>query len=276
MAVLWTFYVLIVQGYTEIYEIKPNHWQYNEELDFLSVTQLYSYIFAINNHPSKASNALYTPAKAGTSLLSTLNGVILPFPGDSNSFIEIRTDTERPGMIYWKKLNCLKKNQVVAYTYSQADEKTFEAFLTYPELYAYEDPYITSVYDVSFISSFYNWCEQVEVSELKEGSYSYTKVVFPDGKTLYRCNGPYSFLTNKAPEANELTDLDLLHLYYEDTSFGEECWWNSTSEAHTQYQNQEIANQRPQDGNITPPSANILPSLLPILPATGFGLGFAF
>lgn len=227
-----------VNGYTEIYEIKPSHWQYNEKLDFLSVTQMYSYVNAINNHPEKANNMQYNPAKPGTSLLEKLNGAILPHPVPKKpgDYIKIRTDSKRPGMVYYRICNCPdNKKLVYDYAYTKDDEEVFKPFVEYEKLYSNQSIYVTNIYDTNFMSSVRAWRELVSIGEERSGNIAYTVVTFPDGQKMYRCDGSYSFWTGKRPEAKEISDINLLSLYFNKSSFNDEYWGTSQKEAYDNY-----------------------------------------
>ena len=85
---------------SDVYEIKPISAYYNYAYGFLAQVQLNEYVLAINNDNR---NEHLQRARTGKKILSDLNGVILPFPGDPTRYIKVTTNSLLdPGKIYYQ------------------------------------------------------------------------------------------------------------------------------------------------------------------------------
>ena len=171
---------------SDVYEIKPISAYYNYAYGFLAQVQLNEYVLAINNDNR---NEHLQRARTGKKILSDLNGVILPFPGDPTRYIKVTTNSLLdPGMIYYQIFRCKGENFEYSYVFSPAEEKKFETYLkkapAYQRAYAgipVYGNYADSLSDAVFFSGISKWLDSTSVSSVTYANmFAFTKIDYPD------------------------------------------------------------------------------------------------
>ena len=201
---------------SDVYEIKPISAYYNYAYGFLAQVQLNEYVLAINNDNR---NEHLQRARTGKKILSDLNGVILPFPGDPTRYIKVTTNSLLdPGMIYYQIFRCKGENFEYSYVFSPAEEKKFEAYLkkapAYQRAYAgipVYGNYADSLSDAVFFSGISKWLDSTSVSSVTYANmFAFTKIAYPDGQEYFRFDG-LTLLGN--PKSAAVTNTDLISIY---------------------------------------------------------------
>ena len=201
---------------SDVYEIKPISAYYNYAYGFLAQVQLNEYVLAINNDNR---NEHLQRARTGKKILSDLNGVILPFPGDPTRYIKVATNSLLdPGMIYYQIFRCKGENFEYSYVFSPAEEKKFEAYLkkapAYQRAYAgipVYGNYADSLSDAVFFSGISKWLDSTSVSSVTYANmFAFTKIAYPDGQEYFRFDG-LTLLGN--PKSAAVTNTDLISIY---------------------------------------------------------------
>ena len=201
---------------SDVYEIKPISAYYNYAYGFLAQVQLNEYVLAINNDNR---NEHLQRARTGKKILSDLNGVILPFPGDSTRYIKVTTNSLLdPGMIYYQIFRCKGENFEYSYVFSPAEEKKFETYLkkapAYQRAYAgipVYGNYADSLSDAVFFSGISKWLDSTSVSSVTYANmFAFTKIAYPDGQEYFRFDG-LTLLGN--PKSAAVTNTDLISIY---------------------------------------------------------------
>ena len=201
---------------SDVYEIKPISAYYNYAYGFLAQVQLNEYVLAINNDNR---NEHLQRARTGKKILSDLNGVILPFPGDPTRYIEVTTNSLLdPGMIYYQIFRCKGENFEYSYVFSPAEEKKFETYLkkapAYQRAYAgipVYGNYADSLSDAVFFSGISKWLDSTSVSSVTYANmFAFTKIAYPDGQEYFRFDG-LTLLGN--PKSAAVTNTDLISIY---------------------------------------------------------------
>ena len=201
---------------SDVYEIKPISAYYNYAYGFLAQVQLNEYVLAINNDNR---NEHLQRARTGKKILSDLNGVILPFPGDPTRYIKVTTNSLLdPGMIYYQIFRCKGENFEYSYVFSPAEEKKFETYLkkapAYQRAYAgipVYGNYADSLSDAVFFSGISKWLDSTSVSSVTYANmFAFTKIAYPDGQEYFRFDG-LTLLGN--PKSAAVTNTDLISIY---------------------------------------------------------------
>ena len=201
---------------SDVYEIEPISAYYNYAYGFLAQVQLNEYVLAINNDNR---NEHLQRARTGKKILSDLNGVILPFPGDPTRYIKVTTNSLLdPGMIYYQIFRCKGENFEYSYVFSPAEEKKFEAYLkkapAYQRAYAgipVYGNYADSLSDAVFFSGISKWLDSTSVSSVTYANmFAFTKIAYPDGQEYFRFDG-LTLLGN--PKSAAVTNTDLISIY---------------------------------------------------------------
>ena len=201
---------------SDVYEIKPISAYYNYAYGFLAQVQLNEYVLAINNDNR---NEHLQRARTGKKILSDLNGVILPFPGDPTRYIKVTTNSLLdPGMIYYQIFRCKGENFEYSYVFSPAEEKKFETYLkkapAYQRAYAgipVYGNYADSLSDAVFFSGISKWLDSTSVSSVTYANmFAFTKIAYPDGQEYFRFDG-LTLLGN--PKSATVTNTDLISIY---------------------------------------------------------------
>lgn len=215
--------VINVANTYHVYEIKSEQYLKNKKYKTSAYNQLSSYITALKNKPNDNFKTFpyATTAQPGTVLQWEDPHIVLPYLPDKNLVLEVWTDHNNNGMIYYEIRNRRKNDDVKSEDFIPQEVRASIGYYAnlaceYPDSAKsdYNLVNIDSYWDQTFNDYILDWLDDTQTETVYDvNGLPIIKLTFPDGKELYRPVSKFEFAYHVTDYTPAYSNKHLLNIY---------------------------------------------------------------